>query len=83
VEAALVSEELLDRGNEEMVVNFYTTAQVNIGSKTFNLNHVRIDVGSVINLAPMSVPERIRATLEQTKDLVIMTATSNLVTINW
>lgn len=83
VEAALVAEEPQNEGNDSEVLNFYTTARATVGAKVFNLNHVLVDAGSVINLAPITVLKRIGAHLQQTKDLIIRTATSTLVTIDW
>lgn len=81
-EAAMVAEEPPNQVPEE-VVNFYTSAKANVGARTFNLNHVLVDAGSVINLAPISVLEKIGVRLQPTRDLVIRTATSSLVSIDW
>jgi hypothetical protein len=85
VESALITEGILSANsrNEESIVNFYTSARAIVHPKIYNLNHVLVDAGSVVNLAPMSVLEAIRAPLQKSNDLVIRTATSNLVPIDW
>jgi hypothetical protein len=85
VESALISKEPVSAGtpDEEPIVSFYTTAKVIVGIREFKLNHVLVHAGSVINLPPMAVLKVIGAVLERTKDLVVGTATSNLVTIDW
>ncbi|RPA90716.1 hypothetical protein L873DRAFT_1795324 [Choiromyces venosus 120613-1] len=69
-EAALaVKDRMIDE-----VTNFYTEAWI---------NHILIDASSVINLAATSVLQDLVAPLSPTKDLVICTAVSNLVPLEY
>ena len=61
------------------VTNFYTTAKICINDRMFEIDHVLSDAGSVVNLAPISVPRAIGTLLMPTKDLVIRFAASKLV----
>lgn len=65
------------------VTNFYTTAKICLKDRIFEIDHVLIDAGSVVNLAPISVLRTMGATLIPTKDLVIRTAASNLVPLDF
>ncbi|RPA93222.1 hypothetical protein L873DRAFT_1855193 [Choiromyces venosus 120613-1] len=65
------------------VANFYTHAQVQLHGQIYEISHVLIDAGSVVNLAPISVLRSIGALLQTTKDLVIRTAASNLVPLEF
>jgi len=65
------------------VTNFYTTAKICLKDRVFEIEHVLIDAGSVVNLAPISVLRAMGATLIPTKDLVIRTAASNLVPLDF
>ncbi|RPA99421.1 hypothetical protein L873DRAFT_902428 [Choiromyces venosus 120613-1] len=78
-EAALAGK---DRRMDE-VANFYTEARVWRNGKARQINHVLIDAGSVVNLAPISVLQALGAPLSPTKDLVIRTAASNLVPLEY
>ncbi|PUU78689.1 hypothetical protein B9Z19DRAFT_1193101 [Tuber borchii] len=78
-EAALVA----GNPNDEEIVNFYTSARVSTGNKIFEINRVLLDAGSVVNLAPISVLYSLGVTLHSTKDLVIRTAASNLVPLEF
>lgn len=78
-EAALVGK----RDPNFEVTNFYTTAQICIGDRAFVIDHVLIDAGSVVNLAPISILRGMGASLQPTKDLVIRTAASNLVPLDF
>jgi len=65
------------------VTNLYTTAKIRIEDGMFETDHVLIDAGSVVNLAPISVLRAIGALPLPTKDLVIHTAASNLVPLDF
>ena len=69
--------------NTDEIVNFYTSARVKIGNTTFEVSCILLDAGSVVNLAPISVLRSLGATLHSTKDLVICTAASNLVPLEF
>jgi len=78
-EAALIGATLKD----EEVLNFYTSARVRSGDKTFEISRVLLDAGSVVNLAPISILQSLGVVLHLTKDLVIRTAASNLVPLEY
>ncbi|RPA90286.1 hypothetical protein L873DRAFT_1848887 [Choiromyces venosus 120613-1] len=65
------------------VANLYTRAQVQFHHQIYEISHVRIDAGLVGNLAPISVLCSIGALLQPTKDLIICTAASNLVPLEF
>ncbi|RPA97228.1 hypothetical protein L873DRAFT_1920253 [Choiromyces venosus 120613-1] len=84
VEAALSEAALAGKyGERSEVTNFYTKARISIDERTFEINHVLIDAGAVVNLAPIIVLRAIGVKLFPTKDLVIRTAASNLVPLQF
>jgi len=84
VEAALVEALLVGKYEDlSSVVNFYTTARARLNGRVFELKHVLVDGGSVVNLAPISVLRAMQATLFRTQELTIRTATSSLVEIEF
>jgi hypothetical protein len=84
-EAAVVEPDcgkaLQDEGN--LVTNFYTKARIMMTEGRYNLHYVLVNAGSVVNLAPLPIFQRIGSKLEKTDDLVIRTANATLVKINW
>ncbi|RPA90797.1 hypothetical protein L873DRAFT_1795281 [Choiromyces venosus 120613-1] len=84
VEAALSEAALAGKyGERSEVTNFYIKARISIDEWTFEINHVLIDAGAVVNLAPIMVLHAIGAKLFPTKDLVIQTAASNLIPLQF
>ena len=65
------------------ISNFYTKARTQVNNRIFEINHVLIDAGAVMNLAPISVLRSIDALLLPTQDLVIRTAASNMVPLKF
>ncbi|RPA92244.1 hypothetical protein L873DRAFT_1847811 [Choiromyces venosus 120613-1] len=78
-EAALVGK----REPNFEVANFYTKARIRLNNHNYEINHILIDAGSVVNLAPITVLQAIRAIILPTKELVIRTAASNLVPLEF
>ena len=78
-EAALVGKYT----NSDEIITFYTSACVKMGDKTFEVSRVLLDAGSVVSLAPISVLRALGAPLHRTKDLVIRTAASNLIPLEY
>ncbi|KAG0132150.1 hypothetical protein HOY82DRAFT_606765 [Tuber indicum] len=65
------------------VANFYTNARVRLNNRVMELSRVLIDAGSVVNLAPISILRSLGVPLHPTQDLVIRTAASNLVPLEY
>lgn len=78
-EAALVGKYT----NSDEIMNFYTSARVKMGDTTFEVSRVLLDAGSVVNLAPIPVFRALGAPLHRTKHLVIRTAASNLIPLEY
>jgi len=84
LESALVEASLVGKYDAlSSVVNFYTAARVMLNGRIFELKHVLVDGGSVVNLAPISVLQAMGADLFCTQELTIRTATSSLVEIEF
>ena len=64
-------------------VNFFTSANLQVNGKRFEIGKVMIDPGSVVNLASIEVLEKIGTPLHPVEDLTIRTATSALTRIRY
>ena len=64
-------------------VNFFTSANLQVNGKRFEIGKVMIDAGSVIKLASIEVLEKIGTPLFPVEDLTIRTATSALTRIRY
>ena len=64
-------------------INFFTSAVLRVDKKSFKVDKVMIDPGSVVNLASIGVLEMIGTPLYPVNDLTIRTATSALTRIRY
>jgi hypothetical protein len=65
------------------VANFFTKAYTILNGRQFTIDRTLIDAGSVVNLAPLAVLEKIGATLYPAHDITIRTATAALTVIKY
>jgi len=65
------------------MTDFYTMAKIWLKDRVFEIEHILIDAGSVVNLALISVIRVMGATLIPTKDPIIRIVASNLVHLDF